>query len=103
MFEVIYIYVKNEYGFFFTFLSFINMQSRIIGYEYKINSLRYPLYESKLLISSSQNAIAKKQFNDINCFYQLQIIKMYNYNEKKILYIISSLTLILYSKVSSIL
>lgn len=53
----------------------------------------------KLLISSSQNVIAKKQFNNINCFYELQIIKMCSYNEKKILYIISSLILELYSKV----
>lgn len=53
----------------------------------------------KLLISSSQNVIAKKQFNDINCFYELQIIKMCSYNEKKILYTISSLILELYSKV----
>lgn len=53
----------------------------------------------KLLISSSQNIIAKKQFNNVNCFYELQIIKMCSYNEKKILYIISGLILELYSKV----
>lgn len=53
----------------------------------------------KLLISSSQNVIAKKQFNNVNCFYELQIIKICSYNEKKILYIISSLILELYSKV----
>lgn len=53
----------------------------------------------KLLISSSQNVIAKKQFNNVNCFYDLQIIKICSYNEKKILYIISSLILELYSKV----
>ena len=34
---------------FFTCLSFINMQPRIIGYKYKINSLRYSLYESKVI------------------------------------------------------
>lgn len=55
--EVIYIFVKNEYGFFLLVWVSINMQSRIIGYKYKINLLKYSFFTLELFISSSQNIV----------------------------------------------
>lgn len=59
IFEVIYIFVKMNMD-FFIYLSFINRQSRIIGYKYEIKLMKYSFYKSRV-INSSQNVITKKQ------------------------------------------
>lgn len=49
IFEVIYIFVKMNMDFFFIYLSFINMQPRIIGYKYEIKLMKYSFYKSRVI------------------------------------------------------